>query len=130
MRLKSKFLLGLFVAMASLSLFAGQTAPKLLAVKFHADWCGSCKKMGDIFTDLTNKFDGSPVLFVTLDKTNITTKNQAELMVSSLGIDDAYDKNQGTGFILLLNPSSKKVITKLGANQSLKDMVKKIESVL
>ena len=38
-------------------------SPKIIALKFHADWCGFCKAMGPIFTDLQNKSDGKPVLF-------------------------------------------------------------------
>lgn len=32
------------------------SAPQIIAVKFHADWCGFCKAMSPVFTDLENKF--------------------------------------------------------------------------
>ena len=44
------------------------------------------KRWGPIFTDLQNKFDGKPVLFVTLDFTNRTTHYQSELLASALGM--------------------------------------------
>jgi len=37
---------------------------------FHADWCGFCKAMGPLLKDFQNKYDGTSVLFVTLDRTN------------------------------------------------------------
>ena len=97
-------------------------SPKLLAVKFHADWCGSCKKMGPIFEDLRNKHDGTPVLFVTLDLTNGTTRAQAEMMASALGFGDVYAQNQKTGFILLLDGESRQQVARLTADQNIKAM--------
>jgi hypothetical protein len=64
--------------------------PQIVAVKFHGDRCGSCRKMGTAFTDLQNKLDGSPILFVQLDLTNNTTKHQAVLLASALGLSKAY----------------------------------------
>ena len=106
--------------------------PELLAVKFHADWCGSCKKMGTVFEDLRNKYDGKSVLFVTLDLTNSTTRSQAEYLAAALGFGDIYAKNAGTGFILLLDGDSNNQVAKLTADQDIKSMgaqlLKQLES--
>ncbi len=105
-------------------------SPKLIAVKHHGDWCGSCKKMGSIFTDLRNKFDGQPVLFVTLDLTNISTRNQSELLAAALGLQSVYKNNPGTGFILLVDPKTHRVVKKLTADQDIKTMSKAIAAGL
>ena len=117
------------------SIGATSTAPQepdILAVKFHADWCGSCKKMGPIFEDLRNKYDGKSVLFVTLDLTNGTTRAQAEFMASALGFGDAFAANSGTGFILLLDGDSRQQVAKLTADQNIKvmgaELVRQLES--
>ena len=96
--------------------------PRLIAVKFHGDWCGSCKKMGPVFSDLQNKLDGSPVLFVELDLTNNTTKHQAQMMAAALGLTKTYLENPGTGFILLIDAASKKVTARLTADMTFKEM--------
>lgn len=131
-----KLLLTLLICAFALPMTLGAAAPpaepELLAVKFHADWCGSCKKMGPIFEDLTNKYDGKPVLFVTLDLTNGTTRAQAEYLAASLGFGDVYAQNQGTGFILLLDGKSRKQVAKLTSDQNIKvmgaELVKQLES--
>ncbi len=107
----------------SVASFAANEAstPKLIAVKFHADWCGSCKKMGPVFEDLRNKFDQKPVLFVQMDFTNSTTRHQSQLLGAALGISPIIEENQGTGFILLLD-SQQKVQEKFTADQGFKDM--------
>ena len=96
--------------------------PDLLAVKFHADWCGSCKKMGPVFEDLRNKHDGQSILFVTLDLTNSTTRAQAEYLAAALGFGDVFAQNNKTGFILLLDGDSRKQLAKLTADQDIKAM--------
>ena len=105
-------------------------APELVAVKFHADWCGSCKRMGSVFEDLRNKYDGQPVLFVELDLTNGTTRTQAEYLAAALGFGEVYAANQGTGFILLLDGQSREKIAKLTADQDIKAMGKQIVAQL
>ncbi|MEM9595877.1 MAG: hypothetical protein AAGD06_16515, partial [Acidobacteriota bacterium] len=76
--------------------------------------------------------DGKSVLFVELDLTNGTTRNQAEYLASALGFADTYASNQGTGFVLLLDGKSRQQITKLTADQNIKAMgaeiVKQLES--
>lgn len=59
----------LFVGMVGLGMGAecphesvSAETPQILAVKFHADWCGYCKAMGSVFEELQAKFDTQPVL--------------------------------------------------------------------
>lgn len=109
---------------------ADVSPPKLIAVKHHGDWCGNCKKMGSTFTDLRNKFDGQPILFVTLDLTNISTRNHSELLATALGLKSVYQNNPGTGFILLIDPHTRQVVKKLTADQDLKMMADEIKTLL
>ena len=109
---------------------AAPEAPGLIAVKFHADWCGSCKQMGTAFEDLRNKFDGKPVLFVVLDRTTVTPTPQSALHASALGIAEVYEANPGTGFILLLDGKTREVSEKLGASLTLKEMSASLQEAL
>ena len=104
--------------------------PELLIVKFHADWCGSCKAIGPALEDLTNKLDGKATLFVELDFTNNSTKHQAQLMATALGIEKILEKNNGTGFILVIDSKTKEVKAKLTKAQTTKEMGAKITSLL
>ncbi len=118
----ASLVLALLLPAALVDASSTPAAPEILAVKFHADWCGSCKRMGTLFEDLRNKYDGKPVLFVELDLTNGTTRNQAEFLASALGFGDVYAANQGTGFVLLLDGASRKQLAKLTADQDIKAM--------
>lgn len=105
-------------------------SPKLMVIKFHADWCGSCRTLGPVITDLSNKLDGQPVLFTELDFTNITTKNQTHLLAAALGIEKIVKNNNGTGFILVIDSETKEVKAKLDKTQSVKEMSKIISNLL
>ncbi len=104
--------------------------PELLIVKFHADWCGSCKAIGPALEDLTNKLDGKPILFVELDFTNKTTKHQANLLASTIGIEKIVANNNATGFILVIDSKTKEIKAKLTKAQTTKEMGNKITSLL
>jgi len=130
---KSAIVLGLFLAMSFIpnKTFAQENSEvKLMVVKFHADWCGSCRALGPVLTDLTNKLDGKPVLFTQLDFTNNTTKHQANLLASALGIKKIVDDNNGTGFLLVIDSKTKAIKTKLTKTQTVKEMATKIKSLL
>ena len=53
---------------------------EVYAVKFHADWCGSCKAIGTTFEELEEKFDTLPVLYVTLDHTRQHNRTQSRYL--------------------------------------------------
>ena len=128
MRIARLSLLALSLLALPASAFAGE--PELIAVKFHADWCGSCKKMGPVFEDLQNKFDGQPVLFVVLDRTNVTSTHRSALLASALGVRSSFTANPGTGFILLIDAKTREVRGRLGTDQTLKQMSAEISAAL
>lgn len=105
-------------------------APALIAVKFHADWCKSCKIMGPAFLDLQNKLDGTSVLFVELDFTNRTTQHQTNLLASALELSDVTAENSGTGFILVFDAESKEVKEKFTKERTVKEMATAIQTHL
>jgi len=104
--------------------------PSVIAVKFHADWCGGCRKLAPAFSDLISEFNGNPVLFVTLDRTDKISSNQAELLATALEIDRIYQENPGTGFILLIDPNSHRVLERLHAGMSKNEMAGSISKLL
>ena len=106
------------------------SSPKLLVVKFHADWCGSCRTLGTVITDLTNKLDGKSILFTELDFTNHSKKHQSLLLGAALGLDKVIASNNGTGFILVIDSETKEVKAKLNKTQSVKEMSKIITDLL
>jgi len=105
--------------------------PKIIVVKFHADWCRICRAMGPVFEDLQNKMDGSNILFIKLDFTNNQTKHQANLLGAELGLADILKQNyRRTGFILVIDPKTKKVLKKLTADDDVYSMESKIRTLL
>ena len=115
---------------ATLGFAQAEQSPKVVALKFHADWCGYCKAMGPVFEDLEAKFDGQPILFINLDRTTVTTRNKAQLLASALGFEKIYHENSGTGFILLVDKKSGNVISKLTSTKTSKEMATEIDKAL
>jgi len=110
---------------------ASPEAPQMLVVKFHADWCGSCKAMGPVYEDMTNKFDKDSALFVKLDFTNASTSKQAEYNAAALGLNSAWEQyGNTTGFILLIDANSKKILDKLGPADNWKEMQARFKAAL
>ncbi len=102
---------------------AKMEAPKVIAVKFHADWCGFCKTMGPAFEELQAKFDQEPVLYVEFDQTREFNRRQSAYLANTLGLQDAWKEDGGkTGFVLLIDANTKKVVQRLTHEQNLKQM--------
>ena len=96
---------------------------KIIAIKFHADWCGFCKAMGSTFEELQAKFDTLPVLYLVLDHTREYNRKQSAYLAYALDLADVWAEYGGkTGFILLISAKTKQVVTKLTHQQSLKEM--------
>jgi len=105
----------------------GIAGPKIIAVKFHADWCGYCKAMGDVYEEMQAKFDRQPVLWITLDQTREHDRTQAQYLAHAMGMKDIWSEHGGkTGFILLVNAETGQVIETLTHDQTLKQMGAKL----
>ena len=102
---------------------ASVDAPKIIAVKFHADWCGYCKAMGPVFEELQAKFDREPVLYVEFDQTRDFDRKQSRYMAHAMGLDSVWNEHGGkTGFILLIDTKTREVMQKLTHDQNIKQM--------
>lgn len=99
----------------------------LLAVRFHADYCGTCRAMEPTFNSVTKLNDDRAVKFITFDFSSKESKAQAEAMAKKLGLEDIYKKNRGkTGYGMVIDNKSKKMVSKLSARQSADAMNKTI----
>ena len=97
--------------------------PEIIAVKFHADWCGSCTAMGPVFEELQAKYDQQPVLYTVFDHTREFDRRQSAYMADAFNLDDAWDEHGGsTGFVLLIDADTKKVVKRLSHERGLKEM--------
>ena len=105
--------------------------PDLIAVRFHADWCGACRTLAPKFDDVKGRFDEAAVLFVTLDLTSKSSRRQAEYLAAALGIGQAWQvSGLKTGQVFLVEPAQRKVVAAIAADESAASMRERIEATL
>lgn len=99
-------------------------APKVIVLAFHADWCGKCKVLGPKLMDEVRPATASdPVLFVKVDLTNKDDSSQPEYLLSALGLGELWKEHGGkTGFALVVDAKSKKVVGTLKSDQDVSAM--------
>ena len=107
--------------------------PKVLAVLFYADWCGSCTVLDPEIQKARDKFDldNEPVLFIRLDTTDAARRYQAGLMASSLGLGDFYEQNAGaTGFMILVDAETNEIISRLTKSMDATAITSEVKAAL
>lgn len=109
---------------------AWAASAKTIALKLHADYCGSCKAMAPAYTEIKRQFADKDVLFVTFDFSDEGTKHQSKLLADALGLSDVYANNQKSGKILLLDPDTLAVKGELTKQHSAVAMSSVIDGVL
>ncbi|MCD6544207.1 MAG: redoxin domain-containing protein [Flavobacteriaceae bacterium] len=120
------FLFAIFVTQTAFVTVEKFVNPDYLVVKFHADWCGNCIAMGSSFEDLQEKFKNDNIEFVKFDLTDKETSAKAEAKAKQIGISEILDNNRKTGFILIIDNTTKKVLYKLTKNNDTDAMEDKI----
>ncbi|MGF1678895.1 MAG: TlpA family protein disulfide reductase [Candidatus Methylacidiphilales bacterium] len=97
--------------------------PKVVGLMFYSDTCGSCKILDPKIESVKKDYVTQPILFATLDHSNEGSKNQAALLAETLGLGKVYAaQEKASGFLLLVNPQSGEVITKLTRDMSEADI--------
>ncbi len=97
--------------------------PKVVGLMFYSDTCGSCKILDPKIQSVKKDFVTQPILFATLDHSNDGSKNQAALLAESLGLSKVYAaQEKASGFLLLVNPESGEIITKVSRDMSEADI--------
>lgn len=104
--------------------------PKIIALAFHADWCGACKELGPKVMQTMKDIGDTPVLFVKFDLTNEATKRQSEYLAGAIGVGDLYaEHGKKTGFVLLVDAQTQKVLGKFTRETSSKDMLAELKEL-
>lgn len=101
---------------------ASAELPKIIALQFYADWCPGCKALQPKLDEAMANAADQPCLFVKLDMTE-KDSHQSEFMLAALGYGDLWVENAGkTGYVLLVNSETKKVVGTITSGQSVRDM--------
>lgn len=101
---------------------AAAEAPKVIALVFYADWCPGCKALKPKLEEAMKDAAGQPCLTVKLDQTDKDSK-QAEYLLAALGLGDLWKDNAGkTGFVLLVDAKSHKVLSTITSMQEVKEI--------
>ncbi len=109
---------------------AAAQAPKVIALSFYADWCPGCQALKPKLESVMKAAGKQPCLFVKLDQTDKESR-QAEFLLASLGLGELWKENGGkTGFTLLVEPKSKKVVGKIMADQDTESIKSTLMSAL
>jgi thiol-disulfide isomerase/thioredoxin len=110
---------------------SANSGPDLVALKFHADWCPPCIKLGNSIGKIYGDYQEKPILFITFDVTNETTKQKANYLSSMMGFDKVWEEHSARlGFVLLVDARSKNIVDTLTADQSTEELKKSIDRAL
>lgn len=99
---------------------APDTAPigqyDLVAVRVHRDWCGKCKRMGNVFAELQQELGSQRILFLTFDLTDSETTRESLAISDRLKISQAL-RGIESGNIVLLDRQGNRVDTLDGESE-------------
>lgn len=105
--------------------------PKVVGVLFYADWCASCKVLDPKLDEVKKQFMDQPIYFTRVDLTDDCTKKQSGMLAEWVGLGEIYREHASkTGYMLLIDPQTKKVLSKLTKAQSEAELKAAMEDAL
>ena len=103
----------------------------IIAVQFYADWCSPSQVVAKRVEALQEASADKSVLFVRLDLTDDTRREQAQLLMSSLGCGHVWDTQRGrTGELLLIDAHAMRPISKLDQDDDAEQMIVALSQAL
>lgn len=109
-----------------------QTSGRLVVMVTRANWCPPCRaNEGKINNELIPAYSNSKeVRIVINDITNKRTKANSKPALQAAGVYETSLKEQATGSIALINPSTGKIINRLHVVYDIEKMKKAITDAL
>ena len=102
---------------------ASPRLPDVIVVRVHADWCGACKKLAPVYSELKGRTNDQAILYLTLDMTDDATRRQAEYLAGVLGIDRLWlEQGRKVGSVVLIDGKRKRVVSTMGAPYDVKSI--------
>ncbi len=96
----------------------------IIAVQFYAEWCKPSQVVAKRVKALQEDAVDKSVLFVRLDLTDDTRREQAQLLMASLGCGHIWDTQRGrTGELLLIDTHAMRPISKLDQDDDAEQMI-------
>ncbi len=101
-----------------------EPAADIIAVQFYAEWCKPSQVVTKRVEALQEASADKNVLFLRLDLTDDTRREQAQLLMASLGFGLIWDTQRGrTGELLLVDAHAMRPITTLNQDSDAGQMI-------
>jgi ketosteroid isomerase-like protein len=105
-----------------------QEGRKVIAVINKADWCPVCQTNGEkMMKEIMPVFNGSNVQFVMNDLTNDATKADSKMTLDKVKAYGAVKKISATGWLLLVDAETGKLLEKISVAEPVEKLVKVIK---
>ena len=105
-----------------------QEGRKVIAVINKADWCPVCQTNGEkMMKEVMPVFNESNVQFVMNDLTNDATKADSKMALDKVKAYDAVKKISATGWLLLVDAETGKLLEKISVAEPVEKLVKTIK---
>ena len=108
-----------------------EPAADIIAVQFYAEWCRPSQVVARRVEALQEASADKSVLFVRLDLTDEARREQAQLLMSSLGCRQVWEEQRGrTGELLLIDAHAMRPVSKLGQDDDAEQMIVALSQAL
>ena len=105
-----------------------QEGRKIIAVINKADWCPVCQANGEkMMKEIMPVFNESNVQFVMNDLTNDATKADSKMALDKVKAYGAVKKISATGWLLLVDAETGKLLEKISVAEPVEKLVKTIK---